>query len=78
MGKNRPTSTSSAATDDVLVLGAGPYGLSISAHLRWLGIDHRVVGRPMEMWREHMPAGMNLKSEPYSVRDRGTDGWLRP
>ena len=66
MGKNRPTSTSSAATDDVLVLGAGPYGLSISAHLRWLGIDHRVVGRPMEMWREHMPAGMNLKSEPYA------------
>jgi FAD-dependent urate hydroxylase len=66
MKKSRSKKTSNAASDDVVVLGAGPYGLSISAHLRWLGIDHRVVGRPLEMWREHMPAGMNLKSEPYA------------
>ena len=50
---------------DVLVIGAGPYGLSISAHLRALGITHKVVGRPMDTWRAHMPAGMCLKSEPY-------------
>ncbi len=49
---------------DVLVIGAGPYGLSISAHLRWRGIDHVIVGRPMDTWRTHMPAGMYLKSEP--------------
>jgi lysine/ornithine N-monooxygenase len=52
--------------DGVLVVGAGPFGLSISAHLRSLGVDHRVVGRPMDTWRAHMPAGMNLKSEFYA------------
>ena len=50
---------------DALVVGAGPYGLSISAHLDALGVAHRVVGRPMDTWRAHMPAGMCLKSEPY-------------
>jgi FAD-dependent urate hydroxylase len=50
---------------EVLVIGAGPYGLSISTHLRGRGIDHVIVGRPMDTWRAHMPAGMYLKSEPY-------------
>jgi len=51
---------------DVLVVGAGPFGLSISAHLRDLGVEHIIVGRPMDTWRSHMPAGMCLKSEPYA------------
>lgn len=50
---------------EVLVVGAGPFGLSISTHLRGRGIDHLIVGRPMDTWRAHMPAGMYLKSEPY-------------
>jgi hypothetical protein len=50
---------------EVLIIGAGPYGLSISTHLRGRGIDHVIVGRPMDTWRAHMPAGMYLKSEPY-------------
>ncbi len=50
---------------DVLIIGAGPYGLSISTHLRQRGIDHIIVGRPMDAWRSHMPADMFLKSEPY-------------
>jgi FAD-dependent urate hydroxylase len=52
--------------EDVLVIGAGPFGLSISAHLRAIGVSHRIVGRPMDTWRTHMPVGMNLKSEPYA------------
>jgi FAD-dependent urate hydroxylase len=51
---------------DALIIGAGPFGLSISAHLRKLGTDHIIVGRPMDTWRSHMPAGMCLKSEPYA------------
>jgi cation diffusion facilitator CzcD-associated flavoprotein CzcO len=51
---------------NVLVIGAGPLGLSISAHLRALGVDHCTVGRPMDTWRSHMPAGLKLKSEPYA------------
>ncbi len=51
---------------DALIIGAGPFGLSISAHLRELGVDHIIVGRTMDTWRTHMPAGMCLKSEPYA------------
>jgi FAD-dependent urate hydroxylase len=65
------------SADDILIIGAGPYGLSISAHLRGLGVDHRIVGRPLDTWRAHMPIGMNLKSEPYasglSAPQRGYD-----
>jgi FAD-dependent urate hydroxylase len=50
---------------EVLIIGAGPFGLSISTHLRGRGIDHLIVGRPMDTWRAHMPADMYLKSEPY-------------
>jgi thioredoxin reductase len=53
------------STTEVLVVGAGAFGLSISAHLRGLGVDHVIVGRPMDTWRAHVPAGMFLKSEPY-------------
>jgi FAD-dependent urate hydroxylase len=49
---------------EVLIIGAGPYGLSISTHLRGRGIDHLIVGRSMDTWRTHMPVGMYLKSEP--------------
>jgi len=62
---------------EVVVIGAGPFGLSISTHLRARGIGHLVVGRPMDTWRDHMPTGMYLKSEPYgsdmSCPDAGYD-----
>jgi FAD-dependent urate hydroxylase len=53
------------SASEVLIIGAGPYGLSVSAHLHGLGVDHMIVGRPMDTWRAHMPVGMFLKSEPY-------------
>jgi thioredoxin reductase len=62
---------------DVIVIGAGPYGLSISAHLRHRGVEHMIVGRVMNTWRAHMPLGLFLKSEPYgsviSAASRGLD-----
>jgi thioredoxin reductase len=61
---------------DVLVIGAGPFGLSISAHLRHRGVEHTIVGRPMDTWRTHMPLGLFLKSEPYgSVISSATQGY---
>lgn len=51
---------------DLVVVGAGPYGLSIAAHAAAAGLDLRVFGRPMAAWRDHMPPGMYLKSEPWA------------
>ena len=47
---------------EVAVVGAGPYGLATAAHLKSAKIATRVFGRPMSFWREHMPAGMRLRS----------------
>ncbi len=51
---------------DVAVVGAGPYGLSIAAHLAGRGIEHRIFGPPMKFWRD-MPAGINLKSFAFAT-----------
>jgi cation diffusion facilitator CzcD-associated flavoprotein CzcO len=47
---------------DLLIIGAGPFGLAAAAQASHLGIQHVVVGRPMEFWRKNMPAGMYLRS----------------
>ena len=52
---------------DVAIVGAGPYGLSLAAHLRAAGVDFRIFGRPMQMWHERMPRLMHLKSEPFAT-----------
>ena len=49
---------------DVLVIGAGPYGLAAAKAARDKGLSTRIVGRHMAFWREHMPAGMLLRSGP--------------
>ncbi|SER85471.1 Lysine/ornithine N-monooxygenase [Streptomyces sp. yr375] len=51
---------------DLLVVGAGPYGLSIASHAAAAGLSLRVFGRPMASWRDNMPGGMFLKSEPWA------------
>jgi hypothetical protein len=51
---------------EVAIIGAGPYGLAVAAHLRAAGIDHLIFGRPMEMWQRHMPEGMLLKSDGFA------------
>jgi thioredoxin reductase len=48
---------------DVAIIGAGPYGLSLAAHLSALGVPHRIFGKPLDTWRNHMPRTMQLKSE---------------
>jgi thioredoxin reductase len=50
-------------TTDVVIIGAGPYGLSAAAHLQHAGIEPYVVGKPMAFWKENMPKGMILRSE---------------
>ena len=51
---------------DVAVVGAGPYGLSVAAHLRAAGVSFRQFGHPMNLWRSMMPQGMFLKSQGFA------------
>jgi thioredoxin reductase len=51
---------------DTVIVGAGPYGLSVAAHLRHQGIPFRIFGRPMDSWLQHMPKGMMLKSDGFA------------
>ncbi|MBV8205232.1 MAG: NAD(P)/FAD-dependent oxidoreductase [Acidobacteria bacterium] len=61
---------------EVLIIGAGPYGLSIAAHLRKLGIDTAVFGEPMSFWDQRMPRGMFLRSAWSASQLSDPDGKL--
>jgi cation diffusion facilitator CzcD-associated flavoprotein CzcO len=50
------------AVKDVVVIGAGPYGLSVTAHLLHAGAQPYVLGKPMSFWKDNMPGGMLLRS----------------
>ncbi|MGA4837659.1 NAD(P)-binding domain-containing protein [Streptomyces sp. G45] len=56
--------TSRMTARPVVVIGAGPYGLSTAAHLKARGVNVRVFGTPMASWDRAMPVGMLLKSPP--------------
>jgi thioredoxin reductase len=64
---------------DIAIIGAGPYGLSIAAHLRARDIEHRIIGEPMQFWLGHMPKRMLLKSDGFasSLYDPGGHFTLR-
>ncbi|MBV8968024.1 MAG: NAD(P)/FAD-dependent oxidoreductase, partial [Verrucomicrobia bacterium] len=48
---------------DVIIVGAGPYGLAAAAHLRTIpGFEVRLFGEPMSFWDRNMPIGMFLRS----------------
>lgn len=62
---------------EVAVVGAGPFGLSVAAHL---GARARVFGAPLQTWRTRMPPDMLLRSawEETSLsapRDGDIDTW---
>jgi cation diffusion facilitator CzcD-associated flavoprotein CzcO len=47
---------------DLLIVGAGPFGLALAAYAREHGIRHQVLGAEMGFWRDNMPEGMLLRS----------------
>jgi cation diffusion facilitator CzcD-associated flavoprotein CzcO len=51
---------------DTAIIGSGPYGLSIAAHLRAAKRPFEIFGTPLESWRAFMPQGMILKSERFA------------
>jgi hypothetical protein len=75
------------ADSEIAIVGAGPYGLAAAAHLH--SFRPTVFGRPMSFWREHMPAGMLLRSprqasnisapgRRFSLRDFESEQGLEP
>ena len=55
---------------NLLIIGAGPFGLALAAYAQRRQVDYIVAGKPMEFWQKHMPDGMFLRS--------GTDWHLDP
>lgn len=47
--------------DPTVIIGAGPYGLSVAAHMKAKKIPTLIFGKPMEFWLK-MPPRMHLKS----------------
>jgi len=48
---------------DIAIIGAGPYGLSVTAHLRTIkGLEVCTFGEPLCFWQRNMPTGMLLRS----------------
>ena len=48
---------------EITIVGAGPYGLALAAHLPKIsGLPFRIFGEPMAFWRDFMPKGMYLRS----------------
>jgi NADPH-dependent glutamate synthase beta subunit-like oxidoreductase len=64
---------------DIAIIGAGPYGLSLAAHLKRTPVSFRIFGEPMRFWSRHMPRGMHLKSEGFAsnLSDPGGEFTLR-
>jgi cation diffusion facilitator CzcD-associated flavoprotein CzcO len=58
---------------EVAVIGAGPYGLSVAAHLDHAGFATHVFGEPMGFWRQNMPKGMMLRSPWYGTHVSSPD-----
>ncbi len=62
---------------DVVIIGAGPYGLSAGNQLRRIrGLDVRVFGEPMWFWKSAMPAGMFLRSNWTATQIADPDNLL--
>jgi cation diffusion facilitator CzcD-associated flavoprotein CzcO len=59
---------------DVIVVGAGPYGLATAAHLGAAGANIRVFGSPMSFWMQQMPKGMLLRS-PWGASHISDPRW---
>jgi thioredoxin reductase len=41
----------------IVIVGAGPYGLSLASHLAHCKVGHRIFGQPMQFWSKLADAG---------------------
>jgi hypothetical protein len=60
----------------VAVIGAGPYGLAVAAHLQAAGVATTAFGEPLSFWRRHMPSRMRVRSPWRATHIADPDGEL--
>ncbi len=46
----------------LLIIGAGPYGLSLAIYAKHAGINFAMLGKSMDLWKANMPPNMKLRS----------------
>ena len=61
----------------VLVVGAGPYGVGIAQALWERGLEVVVVGKPFELWYHHTLDAMDLRSDLNASEIYSRDGRYR-
>jgi Thioredoxin reductase len=47
---------------DVVIIGAGPYGISVAAHAAAYGLSYKLMGYPMDFWKNQMPQNMFIRT----------------
>jgi cation diffusion facilitator CzcD-associated flavoprotein CzcO len=53
---------------DVIIIGAGPYGISIAAHAAEKKLSYKLIGYPMDFWKSQMPQKMFIRTPHELVR----------
>ncbi|MDO7908719.1 NAD(P)-binding domain-containing protein [Paenibacillus sp. JX-17] len=47
---------------DVVIIGAGPYGISLAAHAAAHKLNYKLLGYPMDFWKNQMPQNMFIRT----------------
>ncbi|GAB7055077.1 MULTISPECIES: NAD(P)-binding domain-containing protein [unclassified Paenibacillus] len=52
---------------DLIIIGAGPYGISLAAHAKASGLSYVLLGLPMQFWKDQMPQNMFIRTNPRYI-----------
>jgi thioredoxin reductase len=52
---------------DLIIIGAGPYGISLAAHAAASHLSYVLLGEPMNFWKEQMPQNMFIRTNPRYI-----------
>jgi thioredoxin reductase len=59
---------------DLIIIGAGPYGISLAAHAAASHLSYVLLGDPMHFWKEQMPQNMFIRTNPRYISLSDKDG----